>query len=44
MRLLEEEEVKLMALKEAISKGMESPKVENFDFDNHLKKIKAETK
>ncbi len=41
LRLLEDEESKVMALRTAIQEGLNSPKVENFDFDNHLLKLKA---
>jgi toxin ParE1/3/4 len=33
-----------MALKAAIQKGLDSPRVENFDFDENLKRLKAEKK
>jgi antitoxin ParD1/3/4 len=33
LRLLENEEIKVIALKNAIQEGLESPRVENFDFD-----------
>lgn len=42
LRLLEEEENKVTALKKAIQEGLNSPKVENFDFDENLKRLKAE--
>lgn len=42
LRLLEDEESKALALKNAIQKGLNSPPVENFDFDMHLKKLKIE--
>ncbi len=42
LRLLEDEENKVTALKEAIKKGLDSPKVENFDFKDNLKKLKTE--
>jgi|TARA_B110000091_G_scaffold110469_1_gene119728 antitoxin ParD1/3/4 len=42
LRLLEDEESKALALKNAIQEGMNSPRVENFDFDENLKKLKAE--
>ncbi|WP_109831180.1 type II toxin-antitoxin system ParD family antitoxin [Reichenbachiella versicolor] len=42
LRLLEEEEKKVITLKAAIQKGLNSPRVENFDFDLHLKSLKAE--
>jgi antitoxin ParD1/3/4 len=42
LRLLENEESKAIALKNAIQKGLESPRVENFNFDENLKQLKAE--
>lgn len=42
LRLLEDEESRAMALKSAIQKGLESPRVEYFDFDENLKLLKAE--
>lgn len=42
LRLLEDEECKTTALRNAIQKGLESPRVENFDFDENLKHLKAE--
>jgi antitoxin ParD1/3/4 len=42
LRLLENEESKAMALKNAIQEGLNSPRVEDFDFDENLKKLKAE--
>ncbi len=42
LRLLENEESKVIALKNAIQEGLDSPRVENFDFDENLKKLKAE--
>jgi antitoxin ParD1/3/4 len=42
LRLLEDEESKALALKSAIQEGLNSPPVENFDFDMHLKKLKLE--
>lgn len=42
LRLLEDEESRAMALKSAIQKGLESPRVEHFDFDENLKLLKAE--
>jgi antitoxin ParD1/3/4 len=41
LRLLEDEESKLIALKGAIQKGLESPRVDNFNFEENLKKLKA---
>ena len=40
LRLLENEESKAIALKNAIQEGLNSPRVENFDFDEHLEKLK----
>lgn len=42
LRLLENEESKVIALKSAIQIGLNSPGVENFDFDVHLAKLKSE--
>ncbi len=42
LRLLEDEESKTLALRKAIQIGLESPRVENFDFDENLKRLKAE--
>jgi antitoxin ParD1/3/4 len=42
LRLLEDEENKVIALKAAIKKGLDSPLVENFDFKENLKKLKEE--
>jgi len=42
LRLLENEESKVIALKNAIQVGLNSPRVENFDFEENLKKLKAE--
>lgn len=44
LRLLENEESKAIALKSAIQQGFNSPKVEDFDFDEHLAKLKSERK
>lgn len=40
LRLLEDEENKVIALRAAIQKGLDSPRVENFDFKTNLKKLK----
>lgn len=40
LRLLEDEESKMFALKTAIQKGMDSPKVDHFDFEENLKLLK----
>ena len=42
LRLLENEESKTIALKNAIQEGLNSPRVEDFDFDEHLAKLKAD--
>ena len=42
LRLLEDEESKVIALKKAIQEGLNSPRVENFDFDKNLERLKAE--
>ena len=42
LRLLENEEAKVIDLKNAIQDGLNSPRVENFDFDEHLAKLKSE--
>ena len=42
LRLLEDEESKAIALRNAIQKGLESPRVENFNFDENLIQLKAE--
>ncbi len=44
LRLLEEEETKVIALKNAINKGLDSPRVENFDFDQHLTNLRNQRK
>ncbi len=41
LRLLEDEESKTLALKKAIQEGLDSPRVENFNFDQHLLNLKA---
>jgi antitoxin ParD1/3/4 len=40
LRLLEDEETKMLALKSAIQEGLDSPRIENFDFDENLKLLK----
>ncbi len=42
LRMLENEESKTIALRNAIKEGLNSPLVEDFDFDENLKKLKAE--
>lgn len=44
LRLLETEESKVAALKKAIQEGLDSPLVEDFDFEEHLKQLKANKK
>ncbi|MEX1001758.1 MAG: type II toxin-antitoxin system ParD family antitoxin [Crocinitomicaceae bacterium] len=41
LRLLENEENKTIALKNAIQQGLNSPRVEDFDFNDHLNKLKS---
>ena len=41
LRLLEEQESKIIALKKAISEGIESGTVEDFDPKEHLESLKA---
>lgn len=41
LRLLEEEETKLLTLKNAITAGIESGVARNFDPKKHLEKLKA---
>lgn len=41
LRLLEDEESKIVALRAAIQKGLDSPRVEDFDFRENLKTLKA---
>ena len=41
LRLLENEEIKVIDLKNAIQQGINSPRVKNFDFDAHLIKLKS---
>lgn len=43
LRLLEEHENKVQALKDAIQEGLDSPRVENFDFKENLKELKEKT-
>lgn len=40
LRLLEDEESKMLALKSAIQKGLDSPRVDNFNFEENLKSLK----
>ncbi len=41
LRLLEEEEAKVSALKNALKEGMDSGIAKNFDAKNHLRKLKS---
>lgn len=42
LRLLENEESKVIVLKNAIQEGLNSPGVENFDFDKNLQELKSD--
>ena len=42
LRLLENEESKVTALRHAIQEGLDSPVVEDFDFDENLRQLKAD--
>ncbi len=42
LRLLENEENKVIALRNAIQEGLNSPIIEDFDFEENLKRLKAE--
>lgn len=42
LRLLENEESKEIALRNAIQEGLDSPIAEDFDFEENLKKLKTE--
>ena len=42
LRLLEEEESKVVVLRNAIQEGLSSSRVEDFDFDQNLKELKSE--
>lgn len=42
LRLLEDEENKALALRNAIQKGLESPRVDGFDFEENLIQLKTE--
>ena len=44
LRLLEEEEKKVIALRNAINEGINSGIVENFDPEDHLKQLKTKHK
>ena len=42
LRMLENEESKATALRNAIQEGLNSPLVEDFDFDENIERLKAE--
>ena len=42
LRFLEKEENQAIALRNAIQEGLNTPPVEDFDFDENLKRLKAE--
>ena len=42
LRMLEIEESKAIVLRNAIQEGLNSPLVEDFDFEENLKRLKAE--
>ena len=44
LRLLENEDSNIIALRNAIQEGMESPRLENFDFDENLIRLKSQKK
>jgi antitoxin ParD1/3/4 len=44
LRLLEEEENRLMVLKKAVQEGIDSGRAENFDPNKHLESLKAKRK
>ena len=44
LRLLEEEEIKILALKKEISEGVKSGTANNFNPKKHLEKLKAKRK
>lgn len=44
LRLLEKEENKAIVLKNAIQEGLNSPRVEEFDFEEHLAELKRSKK
>jgi antitoxin ParD1/3/4 len=44
LRLLEEEEAKVLVLKKAINEGLDSGVAKNFDPKKHLEKLKAARK
>jgi antitoxin ParD1/3/4 len=44
LRMLEDEESKVIALRNAVQEGLKSPLVEDFDFDENLKRLKEENR
>lgn len=44
LRLLEDHENKVQSLKDAIQEGLDSPRVENFDFKENLKELKEKAR
>jgi antitoxin ParD1/3/4 len=44
LRLLEDEESKALALRKEIEKGLESQRIENFDFEKNLQLLKKNKK
>lgn len=42
LRLLENEESKVVVLRNAIQEGLDSSRVEHFDFEENLRELKAE--
>jgi antitoxin ParD1/3/4 len=44
LRLLEDEESKAISLRNAIQKGLESPRVESFNFDDNLELLKVKNR
>ena len=42
LRMLEDEESKVIALRNAVQEGLNSPLEEDFDFDENLKRLKEE--
>ena len=42
LRILDIEESKVISLRNAIQEGLNSPIVENFDFEENLQKLKSE--
>ena len=42
LRMLEDEETKLIALRNAVQEGLNTSLVEDFDFDENLKNLKSE--